>query len=78
MIVGLLKSEMGFTYDQLLYKISFQNLILLSSAVPSYDFESKKKGRSVGKNSNDTKVTTNKTGLAAIIDTTRKAMAGQN
>jgi hypothetical protein len=45
MIVSMLKSEMGFTYKELLYDISYQNLILLSSAIPSYDFDSKYKGK---------------------------------
>lgn len=45
MIMSMLKSEMGFTYEDVMYRISFQNLILLSSAIPSYDFDNKGKGK---------------------------------
>lgn len=51
----MLKSEMGFTYEDLMYRMSFQNLILLSSAIPSYDFDSKERGKTprgkMGRNS---------------------------
>lgn len=78
MIVGVLKSDLNFTFDTVLHDLSYQNLVLLSSAIPSYDFDSKKRDRAPGnRGSESTKVTTNKTGLAAIIDTTRKALAGK-
>lgn len=42
----MLKSEMGFTYRELVYGMSYQNLIMLSSAIPSYKSPDKgKKGR---------------------------------
>jgi hypothetical protein len=66
MIVGMLKSEMGFTYNQLLYDISFQNLILLSSAIPSYDFD---RGKSKNKGNNKTSHQRNAGGLKGLFAT---------
>lgn len=82
MIAGLLKSEMGFTLRQLLYEVSYQNLILLGAAVPSYDFDKKKEtfnrpGSKLHGGGERTKVTTDKTGLDAIIDTMQKALSGK-
>ncbi len=46
MVGGMLKSYPNFTPEALLYELSYQNLVLYSSILPSYDPDRKgKKGR---------------------------------
>lgn len=39
-----MRSELGLTWDNILYDISYQNLIMLSKCTPNYSFDKKDKG----------------------------------
>jgi hypothetical protein len=39
MVGGMMKSYPNFTPEYLLFEMSYQNLILYSSIIPSYDFD---------------------------------------
>lgn len=43
MIAGMLKSEMNMTMDYILYDLSYENLIMLSSSIPSFSGSGKNK-----------------------------------
>lgn len=43
MIYSLMRSELGLTWEDILYNISYQNLIMLSKCTPNYSFDKKEK-----------------------------------
>ncbi len=56
MVGGMLKSYPNFTLEELLFELSYQNLVLYSSIIPSYDFDKKgKKGKGKHINAADPK-----------------------
>lgn len=46
-----MRSELGLTWDDIVYNISYSNLIMLSRCTPNYGFDKKKTDKGIPKTS---------------------------